>query len=204
MEEAFETAATFATQPLPAGPNVAVVTTVGGVGVLTADAIAGTDLNLVRLADDLVSQIDELLPPRWSKNNPVDTAAGETRDTVPDLLALLAGHESVDSIIFLGIGIQSNQGGMTEVGRFYPEHGLERIASFHRRQDARYAEVAVGISESSGKPILVASELAVSQPDNPGVRAVRESGRLCYPSVSRAARALHHAWGYAQYLRERG
>ena len=122
MEEAFETAATFATQPLPAGPNVVVVTTVGGVGVLTADAIAATDLNLVPLADDLLPRIDELLPPRWSKNNPVDTEAGETRDTVPDLLQLLAGHESVDSIIFLGIGIQSNQGGMMHAGRFYPEH----------------------------------------------------------------------------------
>jgi acetyltransferase len=93
---------------------------------------------------------------------------------------------------------------MMEVGRFYPEHGLERIAGFHQRQDARYAEVAASISESSGKPILVASELAVAQPDNPGVRAVRESGRLCYPSASRAVRALHHAWGYARYLGERG
>ena len=203
MEEAFETAATFATQPLPGGPNVVVVTTVGGVGVLTADAIAATDLNLVPLADDLVARIDELLPPRWSKNNPVDTAAGETRDTVPDLLELLAGHESVDSIIFLGIGIQSNQGAMMEVGRFYPEHGLERIAGFHQRQDARYAELAAGISESSGKPILVPSELAAAQPDNPGVRAVRESGRLCYPSAARAARALHHMWGYVRYLGER-
>ena len=27
--------------------------------------------------------IDELLPPRWSRNNPVDCAGGETRDTIP-------------------------------------------------------------------------------------------------------------------------
>ncbi len=204
VEEAFETAATFATQPLPGGPNVVVVTTVGGIGVLTADAIAETDLRLVPLADDLVTQIDALLPPRWSRNNPVDTAAGETRDTVPDLLELLARHESVDSIIFLGIGIQSNQGGMMEMGDFYPGYGLERIAGFHPRQDARYAVVAARISGSAGNKILVASELAVAQPDNPGVRAVRETGRLCYPSAARAARALHHMWGYKRYLGEQG
>ena len=40
IEEAFEAAATFATQPLPAGPRTAVVTTAGGWGVVTADAIA--------------------------------------------------------------------------------------------------------------------------------------------------------------------
>ena len=39
IEEAFEAAATFATQPLPRGPRVAVLTTAGGWGVVTADAI---------------------------------------------------------------------------------------------------------------------------------------------------------------------
>jgi acetyltransferase len=50
VEEAFEAAATFATQPFPAGPNVMVVTTVGGWGVVTADAItADRDLVLMPL-----------------------------------------------------------------------------------------------------------------------------------------------------------
>ena len=39
VEEAFEAAATFATQPLPEGPNVVVLTTAGGWGVVTSDAI---------------------------------------------------------------------------------------------------------------------------------------------------------------------
>jgi acetyltransferase len=48
-DEAYEAAATFATQPLPAGPNVVVLTTAGGWGVVTADAITrdGT-LSLLR------------------------------------------------------------------------------------------------------------------------------------------------------------
>ncbi len=36
------------------------------------------------LPDDLLAEIDEHLPPRWSRNNPVDLAGGETRDTIPD------------------------------------------------------------------------------------------------------------------------
>ncbi len=49
VEEAFEAAATFATQPLPAGNRVVVMTTAGGWGVVTADAITRSrDLELPR------------------------------------------------------------------------------------------------------------------------------------------------------------
>ena len=72
VEEAFEVAATFATQPMPAGPRTVVITTAGGWGVVTADAIARTDLELIPLPDDLRSAIDSRLPPRWSGANPVD------------------------------------------------------------------------------------------------------------------------------------
>ena len=202
VDEAFDAAATFATQPLPRGPNVVVLTTVGGWGVLTADAISGTDMRLTPLADDLREKADALLPPRWSRSNPVDTAAGETRDTVPDLLELLAGHESVDAIVFLGIGIQSNQGQMMKSGPFYPEHGLERIVGFHERQDERYANAARAVSESSGKPVLVTTELASTWPGNTGPTAVRASGRYCYASAERAAQSLHHGWRYRQYREE--
>ena len=90
VEEGFEVAATFASQPLPRGNRVVVVTTVGGWGVVAADAIAGTDLELAPLPDDLRAAIDGLLPPRWSRNNPVDMAGGETRDTVPEIMRLAA------------------------------------------------------------------------------------------------------------------
>ena len=48
VEEAFEAAATFATQPLPAGPRVVVLTTAGGWGVVTADAITRSSLDARR------------------------------------------------------------------------------------------------------------------------------------------------------------
>ena len=76
--------------------------------------------------------------------------------------------------------------------------GLDRIVAFHERQDRRYAEAAASISQATGKPILVATELAVAAPDNPGPAAVRETGRLAYPSSQRAVRALHHLWRYAR------
>ncbi|HTN81502.1 MAG TPA: CoA-binding protein [Acidimicrobiales bacterium] len=199
VDEAFEAAATFATQPLPKGPNTAVVTTAGGWGVITADAIGRSRLRLAPLADDLRASIDEKLPPRWSRSNPVDLAGAETRDTIPDVLALVARHPSIDAVVYLGLGIQSNEANLMKTGPFHPHHGLERIVAFHERQDARYAEAAALISEETGKPILTATELGVTSPDNPGPAAVRSSGKLCYPSADRAVRALDHLWRYARH-----
>lgn len=193
VEEAFEAAATFATQPRPGGPNVVVVTTAGGWGVVTADAItAHPDLVLLALPEDLRAAIDPKLPPRWSRSNPIDLAGGETRDTIPEVLELVAGHPQVHAVIYLGLGIQSNQARLMRAGPFFPGYGLERIVAYHERQDARFAEAAAEISMATGKPILTATELAVADPANPGPATVRATGRLCYPSANRAVIALGH------------
>ena len=200
VEEAYEAAATFATQPLPLGPNTVILTTVGGWGVATADQIARDGvLNLMQLPKDLLAQIDSKLPPRWSRNNPVDCAGGETRDTIPEVMEIIAKHPGVHAIIYLGIGIQSNQARLLRDGGFYPGHGIDRIAEYHERQDRRFADAAAELSVSTGKPILTATELAVADPANAGPSAVRASGRLCYASGNRAATALAHLFRYAQY-----
>jgi acetyltransferase len=203
FEEAFDAAASFATQPMPRGPNTAVVTTAGGWGVITADAIARSDLRLAPLPDDLRAAIDEKLPPRWSRSNPLDMAGAETRDTIPEVLALTAAHPAIDAIVYLGLGIQSNEAHLMKSGRFYPDHGLERIVAYHERQDTRFAEAAATISDQTGKPILTASELAVAAPSNPGPATVRATGRYCYPSAERAVRALEHMWRYARHQQRR-
>lgn len=198
VEEAYEAAATFASQPLPKGPNVVVLTTAGGWGVVTSDAIAREGLlDLMELPEDLLVMIDTKLPPRWSRNNPVDCAGGETRDTIPEVMQMIVEHPSVDAVIYLGLGIQANQARLMREGRFHPDHGLGRIVEYHERQDARFAQAAHELSNASGKPILVATELANADPDNPGVRAVRESGRLCYASGNKAVTALGHLYRYA-------
>jgi acetyltransferase len=203
VEDAFEAAATFATQPRPRGPRTVVITTAGGWGVVTADAIARSALELAPLPDDLRAAIDEKLPPRWSRNNPIDLAGGETRDTIPEVLELVAHHPDVDAIVYLGLGIQSNQAALMRRGHFYPGDGLERIVAYHERQDARFAQAAADVSDATGKPVLTATELAVADPSNAGVAAVRASGRLCYPSAHRAVRALEHLWLDARYRSRR-
>lgn len=200
IEEAFDIAATYATQPLPKGPRTIVLTTVGGWGVVTSDALhRDGSLALIELPNDLADELNALLPARWSKNNPIDCAGGETRDTIPEILDLVARHTSVDAIIFLGVGVQSNQARLFREGRFYPDFGLERIVAYHERQDERFAEAAYQASVKYDKPILTVTELAVADPDNSAVQAVRDTGRLCYPSGNRAVTALGHLYRYAKF-----
>ena len=199
IEEAYEVAATFATQPLPKGNRVVVMTTAGGWGVVTADAITRSELELLSLPDDLRAALDEKLPPRWSRNNPIDLAGAETRDTIPEVLELIAGHDEVDAVIYLGLGIQSNTAALMRAGRFYPDHGLERIVDYHERQDTRFAQAAAEVSARYDKPVLTATELSVTHPDNPGPAAVRASGRLCYATANRAVTALDHLWRHARH-----
>ncbi len=59
------------------------------------------------------------------------------------------------------------------------------------------------LSDAIGKPILVATELAVADPGNAGPAAVRASGRLCYPSGERAVAALGHLYRDARHRRRR-
>ena len=168
--------------------------------MVTADAIARSSLDLTPLPDDLRAALDGKLPPRWSRNNPVDLAGAETRDTIPEVIDLIVGHPDVDAVIYLGLGIQSNQAALMRSGPFYPDHGLERIVDYHERQDARFAQAAADASERYDKPVLTATELAVTHPSNAGPVAVRGTGRLCYASANRAVTALDHLWRYARWL----
>jgi acetyltransferase len=172
---------------------------------VTADAIARDGaLQLAALPADLLEAIDAHLPPRWSRNNPIDLAGGETRDTIPEVLELVARHPEIDAMVYLGLGIQSNQARLARAGAFYPDHGLERIVAYHERQDARFAQSAADISDATGKPILTATELAIAAPENPGPATVRATGRLCYSSANRAVTALGHLCRYAEFRRTRG
>lgn len=200
VDEAFDAAALFSTAPLPQGKRVAILTTAGGWGVVTADALSNDGvLELAELPEAVMHQLDGLLPARWSRNNPVDCAGGETRDTIPAVLEILAASDAVDAVVYLGIGIQANQARLMREGRFYPDHGLARIVDYHERQDERFATAAIDLMKRYDKPILVATELAVADVNNAGPRTLRSLGHMCFASGPRAVRALAHAYRYARH-----
>lgn len=199
VEQASAFASAFASMPVPRGPRTVVLTTAGGWGVLTSDAIERSRVELTPLPQDLHDAISELVPPRWSRNNPIDLAGGETRDTIPQVLELAATHPDIDAVVYLGLGIQGNTARAYRESRFLPDEGIERMAGFHERQEERYATAAVEISATTGKPIVVASELGVADPDNPGMATLRRLNWPCFASPGAAIEALDAMLRYGQH-----
>ena len=104
-------------------------------------------------------------------------------------------HPDVDAVVYLGLGIQSNQARLLRDGRFWPDESLERIVAYHERQDARFAAAAAEVSTATGKPVLTATELAVADPDNAGPRAVRDERPVLLPERAARGRARSSTCG---------
>ena len=72
FEELFDCVALLARQQRPSGPGFAVITNAGGPGVMAADALADYGAPITHLSDGIIARLDTVLPPEWSRNNPID------------------------------------------------------------------------------------------------------------------------------------
>jgi acetyltransferase len=73
--ELIQAAAAFATQPIPRGNRVGIITNTGGPAVIATDVMVGAGLTLPPLSDKTKSILTETLFPEASVNNPVDVLA---------------------------------------------------------------------------------------------------------------------------------
>jgi acetyl coenzyme A synthetase (ADP forming)-like protein len=91
----------LAMQPPAKGNRIAIVTNAGGPGVLAADHCARVGLELATLSEATMAALDEVLPPVWSRNNPVDVIGDATPERYQDALAVLGKAEEVDGIVLI-------------------------------------------------------------------------------------------------------
>jgi acyl-CoA synthetase (NDP forming) len=112
----------FLAHRLPRGPNVAVITTSGGSGVLIADACEKRGLKLPPLQAETVEKIARLAPQYASFGNPVDLTAQITGDheRVNEVCAHVLADPNIDQLIVRYGAVQGAKGeawakGLTEV-----------------------------------------------------------------------------------------
>ena len=98
--ELTETAALLATQPVPAGRTVAIVSNVGGAGLLAAGACAELGLTVHQPAGLTRRRLRTLLP-GGTVTGPVDTTAAISAEAFRRTLELLAADDGVDAMIAL-------------------------------------------------------------------------------------------------------
>jgi acetate---CoA ligase (ADP-forming) len=73
--ELIQAAAAFATQPIPAGNRVGIITNTGGPAVIATDVMVAAGLTLPPLSEKTRTILTETLFPEASVNNPVDVLA---------------------------------------------------------------------------------------------------------------------------------
>lgn len=88
------------TRRLP-GDKLAILTNGGGVGVLATDALLDRDGTLAELAAETIQALDAVLPPTWSRGNPVDIIGDAPPKRYADALSILLKAREVDGVLVL-------------------------------------------------------------------------------------------------------
>jgi len=99
--ELFNYALAFANQPLPEGPNIAIITNSGGPGIIAADACDRSALQLVPLHKETVDALRTFLPAFASFYNPVDILGDATAERYEKALYTVVQDEKIHGVIVL-------------------------------------------------------------------------------------------------------
>lgn len=100
-EQMFEYALAFASQPLPVGRRVAVITNAGGPGIMTTDAIELSGLTMAELLPQTAETLKAALPKAASVKNPVDVLGDADPERYAMALKHLSTDPNVDAIIII-------------------------------------------------------------------------------------------------------
>lgn len=97
----FDFAQAFATQPLPKGNNVAVITNAGGPGIMAADAIEGQGLTFAKLSEETISKLSAVLPAAANVHNPVDVLGDALAARYEQALDIVMCDPNVHAVLVL-------------------------------------------------------------------------------------------------------
>ncbi len=169
----FDFAQAFATQPLPKGDKVVVITNAGGPGIMAADAIEGNGLTFAKLSDETIRQLAAVLPAAANVNNPVDVLGDALAERYQKALDIVAADDSVSAVLVL----------------LTPQAMTEVVAT---------AEVVVKQSQKKlGKPLFAC--FLGAEKVRPGVEILQQGQIPQYDSPESAVAAIkamcdYHRW----------
>ena len=101
VEELFDVARAFASQPIPRGRRVGIVTNAGGPGILAADALVARGLELPETRPEVRAELAEILPEEATLTNPVDLIGSATTGHYRAAIDALAKTGDYDALIVI-------------------------------------------------------------------------------------------------------
>ncbi len=101
MAELFEATETLALTREQKGDRLAIVSNGGGAGVLATDALAAQGGTLAALAPETIAALDKVLPPTWSRGNPIDIIGDAPGARYAAALESVLADRGVDALLVL-------------------------------------------------------------------------------------------------------
>lgn len=101
MNELFDLARAFSTQPNPGGKRTAIVTNAGGAAIVTTDAIERHGLQMARFTKETIDKMRNNLPTEGNIYNPVDILGDATEKRYRFALQTVLEDDNVDSALVL-------------------------------------------------------------------------------------------------------
>jgi acetate---CoA ligase (ADP-forming) len=177
LEMLFHLADAFASQPLPTGPNLAIVTNSGGPGILAADACEKSNLFMANLSGETIEKLKEFLPTYASLYNPVDIIGDATAERYARTLEVVVKDPLVHSLLVM----------LTPTASVQVEDTARTIADVASRSD---------------KPVFACfmGKMRVAA----GQQILRDAGIPCYTFPEPAIRSIeamtsYHEWQNRPY-----
>ena len=171
--EIFSMAEVLSKQPRPKGPNLTILTNAGGPGVLAVDALLTSGGQLAEISPKAMQQFNEILPPQWSHNNPVDILGDASPERYAQSLEVAAQDENSDGLLVV----------------LTPQAMTDPTAT---------AEALKKYAQSYEKPIL--ASWSGGQDISAGESILNKAGIPTFMYPDTAAEAFAYMWKYTDNL----
>jgi acetyl coenzyme A synthetase (ADP forming)-like protein len=100
-QQAFRVGELLASEGYPKGKRAIVITSAGGYGVLASDYAERYGIELISLSPRLLARLNEILPPSWNHDNPMDILGDANADRFAKIFEILIENQQDWDIIFI-------------------------------------------------------------------------------------------------------
>jgi acetyltransferase len=101
FEELFDCAELLAKQPKPRGPALAIITNAGGPAVMAADTLSDYGHEPATLSEQTLKALNEILPPFWSKRNPIDMLGDASSQLFRQVVKICLDAKEINGLLII-------------------------------------------------------------------------------------------------------
>ena len=174
ISDLFDMSEVLAKQPRPQGSRLTILTNAGGPGVLATDTLIENGGELAAISPEIMTSLNDILPPQWSHNNPIDILGDADPQRYKKALEIVTKDPNSDGLLVI----------LTPQAMTDPTQIAEQLKPY---------------VQMSGKPILASwmggADVAAGQ------QILNRQGIPTYAYPDTAARVFSYMWKSSYNLR---